>query len=156
MNKAVIISLLVLIFVSCKKDEPFVLQDNFSFAKQPIDVLKAYSNGYFKVESTVAGPASMPALQDSVKTDNFYMRITDNSLVWTDSTGSKTYNMAWILAVEKETEIRYRMEMTGVSNGDSTATAKFDLRPKEMKNGYLILYNSWYSGTWYILKRIKE
>lgn len=156
MNKALIISLLVLIFVSCKKEEPFVLQDNFSFAKQPIDVLKAYSNGYFKVESTVAGPASMPALQDSVKTNNFYMRITDNSLVWTDSSGSKSYNMTWIKQVEKETEILYRMEMTGVANGDSTATSKFDLRPKEMKNGYLILYNSWYSGTWYILKRIKE
>jgi hypothetical protein len=155
MNKALIISLLVLVFVSCKKEEPFVLQDNFSFAKQPEDILKAYSTGYFKVETTVSGPASMPSLQDTVPMNNFYMRITENSLEWTDSSGTKTYSMKWVYDVEKETQIFYRMDLTGMVGGESD-NDNFDLRPKEMKNGYLVLYNSWYSGTWYFLKRIKE
>lgn len=152
MNKALIISLLVLVFASCKKnDDSITLQDNFSFAKQSIDVLHAYCIGNFKVDMTIAGPASNPLYQDTVKFDDFYMNIKADSLLWTEGGKTNSYHMSWNYVVEPATQIFYRLEFSGMAD----STSNFDLRPKEMKNGYLVLYSSWYSGTWYYLKRIQ-
>lgn len=151
MNRCLIISLLVLVMASCKKDPPFTLEANHSFAKESLDVIKKYSTGSFQVTQTIFGPGSMPSLQDTVLYTNFYMRITTDSLILTRNDSTFKYAMQWIYDVEKQTQIYYRMKMSGVEGGTSD---DFDLRPLETKNGLLVLYSSWYSGTWYYLKRL--
>ena len=151
MNRCLIISLLVLVMASCKKDPPFTLEDNHSFAKESLEVIKKYSTGSFQVTQTIYGPGSMPSLQDTTLYTNFFIRITADSLIWTKNDTTHYYAMEWIYDVEKQTQIYYRMNLTGVEGGTSD---DFDLRPLETKNGLLVLYNSWYSGTWYYLKRL--
>jgi hypothetical protein len=136
---------------SCKKDPPFTLEDNHSFAKESLEVIKKYSTGSFQVTQTIYGPGSMPSLQDTTLYTNFFIRITADSLIWTKNDTTHYYAMEWIYDVEKQTQIYYRMNLTGVEGGTSD---DFDLRPLETKNGLLVLYNSWYSGTWYYLKRL--
>lgn len=151
MNRCLIISLLVIVMAACKKDTPFVIEANHSFAKESLDVIKKYSTGSFKVVQTIYGPGSMPSLQDTTLYSNFYIRITADSLIWSKNDTTSYYAMQWIYDVEKATQIYYRMNLTGVAGGE---TDDFDLRPLETKNGYLVLYNSWYSGTWYYLERL--
>jgi len=153
MNRCLIISLLVLVMASCKKDPPFTIEDNHSFAKESLEVIKKYNTGSFQVTQTIYGPGSMPSLQDTTLYTNFYIRITADSLIWTKNDTTHKYAMQWIYDVEKQTQIYYRMALTGVEGG-TTEGDDFDLRPLETKNGYLVLYNSWYSGTWYYLKRL--
>ncbi len=153
MNRCLIISLLVLVMASCKKDPPFTLEENHSFAKESLEVIKKYNIGSFQVTQTIYGPGSMPSLQDTTLFTNFFIRITEDSLFWKKNDTTHVYAMTWKYDVEKQTQIYYKMNLAGVAGGTS-AEADFDLRPLEVKNGYLILYNSWYSGTWYYLKRL--
>lgn len=125
-----------LLLSACKKD--IEIQENMALAGQPLSVMKAYTNGSFKVKFQINGftGSLMPV-------DSQYLTITRDSIIWTSPRGITRARYTWI----KTTDLQKRKTF-------AMASKRFGIMfPDAVSDGLLGIGYNMVDGGGYLLER---